>query len=151
LSSSFNIYSKTAFCQAFNALIVTVTAQWGVYLAIHQDSPELVNNCLADMCFFSDHSVIFVVRVVCITHLYRQVALAPGKTQRDSVANEDKQQAYLTPGCELELKKLVTKLALMPNIISAVKVALGSSHAALAVSNRLSQQAARPEPLRLAL
>jgi len=45
----------------------------------------------------------------------------------------------------------VTKLALMPNIISAVKVALGSSHAALAVSNRLSQQAARPEPLKLEL
>ncbi len=71
--------------------------------------------------------------------------------QFDSVAHEVKQQAYLTPGCELELKELVTKLALMPNIISAVKVALGSSHAALAVSNRLSQQAARPEPLKLEL
>lgn len=75
----------------------------------------------------------------------------PGKIQLDSVANEVKQQAYLTPSCELKLKKLVTKLALVPNIISAVKLALGSSHAALAVSKRLSQQTARPEPLGLVL
>ncbi len=75
----------------------------------------------------------------------------PGKIQLDSVANEVKQQAYLTPSCELKLKKLVTKLALVSNIISAVKLALGSSHAALAVSKRLSQWTARPEPLGLIL
>lgn len=134
-------------CQAINAWIDKATAQQGVYLAIQQDPPELVNNCLADIGFLSDHSVVFVVRVVCVTHLYKRLGLVPGKLQPDNVALEVKQQAYLTPGCELKLKKFVTKLALMPNIVSAVKLALGSSHASLAVSNRLSQQAARPEPL----
>ena len=39
-------------------------------------------------------------------------------------------QLYLTTGCELELKELMTKLPLVTDVISAVKLALWSRHGA---------------------
>lgn len=42
-------------------------------------------------------------------------------------------QLYLTTGCELELKELMTKLPLVTDVISAVKFALRSRHDVLSL------------------